>query len=104
MKTIIIKSNGDRKALNNFMQKLENYIPYAIEDAVICSRYLAQENFNTIHGELKDATLLKDFDVFIIGVVPADMELGTIPNINRANTLVCEVDEYNSAKNYIVMK
>lgn len=104
MKTIIIKSTGNRSKLMKTISKLEKYIDHNINDACVRTILMDQDNYNTVVGELKDAVLLNDFDIFLIGVVPTEMSaLDSLKSINRAHTFVCEDDEYDSAKNYVIM-
>lgn len=103
MKTIIIKNVDDRATLTKFIKKLEKYTDRQIKDAVICTRYLDADNYNTIMGELKDATSLNDYDLFIVGLVNPSMETLSLQAINKAHTLVCTTGEYDSAKNFIIM-
>jgi len=102
MKTIIVKSQGDVKELKKFIAKLEKYTDKVLPGAVICERYLDTTNYNTITGEMKDATLLNDYDLFIVGVT-VPLEVMSLQNINKARTFVCELNEYDSAKNYVIM-
>lgn len=104
MKTIIVKSNGDRKGLSKFISKLEKYTDYQIKDACVRTAYLGNDNFNTISGEMKDAVALNDFDLFICGVIEDEVKnLDSLKTINRGRTLICELSEYDSAKNYVIM-
>lgn len=104
MKTVIVKATSeDQTKLHNFVEKLERYTDRQIKDAVICTRYLNTDNYNTITGELKDATSLNDFDLFIVGSVNPTLETLSLQGINRAHTLVCTDNELDSAKNFIIM-
>lgn len=104
MKTIIIKSTGDRSKLLKTVSKLEKYIDHNINNACVRTILMDSDNYNTVVGELKDATSLNDFDVFLIGVVSTEMTaLDSIKNINRAHTFMCDDDEYDSAKNFVIM-
>lgn len=104
MKTIIVKTRGDQHELNTFIQKLAKYADRNIKDAVVCTRLLSADNYNTIVGEVKDAVALDDFDLFIIGVVNESMQdLTSIQTLNKAHTLICNVGEMDSAKNYVIM-
>lgn len=103
MKTIIVKSTGDMGELVNFVNKLEKYIDKQIEDAVVCTRYMGPDNYNGICGEIRDAVSINDFDVFIVGVTVPSMEVSSVQALNRAHTLVCDVNDISSAKNYIIM-
>ena len=48
MKTIIVKATSqDREKLITFIKKLEKYTDRQIKDAVICTRYLNTDNYNT---------------------------------------------------------
>jgi hypothetical protein len=51
---------------------------------------------------MKDATALNDYDLFIVGVT-VPLEVMSLQNINKARTFVCELNEYDSAKNYVIM-
>ena len=104
MKTIIVKStDGDRPTLTKFIKKLEKYTDRQIQNAVICTRYLDTDNYNTTMGELKDATSLDDYDLFIVGCVNPVLETLSMQAFNKAHTLVCNTNEYDSAKNFIIM-
>ena len=104
MKTIIIKTTEEKPIkLNKVISKLEKYTDRQIKDAVICSRYLSPDNFNTIYGELKDAVSLNDFDLFIIGVTQQTMDVTSLQTVNRAHTLTITDDELDSAKNFVIM-
>ena len=104
MKTIIVRSTTEnQEKLNTFVQKLEKYTDRQIKDAVICTRYLSPDNYNTVIGELKDAVNLNDYDLFIIASVKPTLEVMTLQNINRAHTLVCTDNELDSAKNFVIM-
>lgn len=104
MKTIIVKSISENKEeLHNFVQKLEKYTDRQIQDAVICTRYLDTDNYNTIMGELKDATSLNDYDLFIVACVNPTLETLSLQAVNKAHTHVCTTADYDSAKNYIIM-
>lgn len=104
MKTIIVKSTStDQDKLHKFIRRIEKYTDKQIENAVICTRYLNTENYNTITGELKDAVNLNDYDLFIIGSVNPTLETLSLQGINRAHTLVCNDTELDSAKNFIIM-
>ena len=104
MKTIIVRATSDDQTkLFNFVQKLEKYTDKQIKDAVICTRYLNTDNYNTITGELKDATSLNDYDLFIVGSVNPTLETLSLQSINRAHTLVCNDNELDSAKNFVIM-
>lgn len=104
MKTIIVKATTqDREKISRFIRRLEKYTDKQIENAVICTRYLNTDNYNTIMGELKDATSLDDFDLFIIGSVNPSLEVLSLQTINRAHTLVCEDNDLDSAKNFVIM-
>ncbi len=104
MKTIIVKATTqDREKITAFIKKLEKYADRQIKDAVICTRYLNTDNYNTITGELKDATNLDDYDLFIVGSVNPTLEVLSLQTINRAHTLVCEDNDLDSAKNFIIM-
>ncbi len=104
MKTIIVKATTqDKEKLTTFIKKLEKYTDYQIKDAVICTRYLNTDNYNTIIGELKDATSLDDYDLFIVGSINPTIEVLSLQSINRAHTLVCEDNDLDSAKNFIIM-
>lgn len=104
MKTIIVKSNGDREGLLKFISKLEKYTDFQIKDACIRTVYLGNDNFNTVAGEMKDAVNLNDYDLFLCGVVDEEVKnLDTLRTINRAHTFMCELSEYDSAKNYVIM-
>ena len=104
MKTIIVRATSDDQTkLHNFVEKLERYTDRQIKDAVICTRYLNTDNYNTITGELKDATSLNDYDLFIVGSVNPTLETLSLQSINRAHTLVCTDNELDSAKNFIIM-
>lgn len=106
MKTIIIKTTeaDNTKKLRGVINKLEKYTDRQIKDAVVCTRYMSPENANTIWGELKDATSLNDFDLFIIGVMHPYMDVANYQTVNRAHTLTITDDEYDSAKNFVIMK
>jgi len=104
MKTIIVKATTqDREKISRFIRRLEKYTDKQIENAVICTRYLNTDNYNTIMGELKDATNLDDFDLFIVGSVNPSLEVLSLQTINRAHTLVCEDTDLDSAKNFVIM-
>jgi hypothetical protein len=106
MKTIIIKNSDEtvsKSKLNNVIARLEKYTDRQIKDAVICTRYLSRENYNTVYGELKDATALNDFDLFIVGVMQPDLNITTLQTVNRAHTLTITDDDIDSAKNYVIM-
>ena len=104
MKTIFVKTNDNRAELTKFIHRLEKHADKVLNNPVICERYLDTDNYNTIMGELKDAVAIDDFDIFIIGVDSKEITtLNVLENINRAHTLTCEVDDFNSAKNFIVM-
>lgn len=106
MKTIIIKNSDEtvsKSKLNNVITRLEKYTDRQIKDAVICTRYLSRENYNTVYGELKDATALNDFDLFIVGVMQPDLDITTLQTVNRAHTLTITDDDIDSAKNYVIM-
>lgn len=104
MKTIIVKATShDTEKLFTFIKKLEKYTDRQINDAVICTRYLNTDNYNTIMGEMKDATSLDDYDLFIVGSVNPTLEVLSLQNINRAHTLVCMDNDLDSAKNFIIM-
>lgn len=104
MKTIIVRATSDDQTkLNTFVQKLEKYTDRQIKDAVICTKYLNTDNYNTIFGELKDAVALNDYDLFIVASVNPTLSVMTLENINRAHTLSCTDDELDSAKNFIIM-
>lgn len=103
MKTIIVKSQNTTHELTRFVQKLEKYTDRQIKDAVICTRYLSNENYNTIAGELKDAVNLDDYDLFIVALVNPELDVTSLQTINRAHTLVCTSDDIDSAKNYVIM-
>ena len=104
MKTIIVKStDGDRPTLTKFIKKLEKYTDRQIQNAVICTRYLDTDNYNTTMGELKDATSLDDYDLFIVGSVNPSLDVLSLQTINRARTLVCEDNDLDSAKNFVIM-
>lgn len=104
MKTIIVKATSQStEKLFTFIKKLEKYTDRQIKNAVICTRYLNTENYNTIVGELKDATNLDDFDLFIIGSVNPTLDVLSLQTINRAHTLVCEDNDIDSAKNFVIM-
>ena len=48
MKTIIVKATSqDREKLITFIKKLEKYTDRQIKDAVICTRYLNTDNYNS---------------------------------------------------------
>ena len=75
MKTIIVKATSqDREKIITFIKKLEKYTDRQIKDAVICTRYLNTDNYNTVIGELKDATSLDDYDLFIVDVNVCDFK------------------------------
>ena len=104
MKTIIVKATTqDREKFNTFIKKLEKYADKQFKDAVICTRYLNTDNYYTIMGELKDATSLDDYDLFIVGSVNPSLEVLSLQTINRAHTLVCEDNDLDSAKNFVIM-
>lgn len=104
MKTIIIRTTEEKPVkLNKVIAKLEKYTDRQIKDAVICTRYLSTDNFNTVYGELKDAVSLNDFDLFIIGVTHQTMDITSLQTVNRAHTLTITDDEIDSAKNYVIM-
>lgn len=104
MKTIIVKLNGDEKVdLTNFVNKLEKYIDKQVNEAVICTRYLGADNYNTIYGELKDAVSINDFDFFIIGVLSSVTDVTGLQALNKAHTLVCDTLDLSSAKNFVIM-
>ena len=104
MKTIIVKATSqDREKLITFIKKLEKYTDRQIKDAVICTRYLNTDNYNTVIGELKDATGLDDYDLFIVGSVNPSLDVLSLQTINRAHTLVCEDNDLDSAKNFVIM-
>lgn len=103
MKTIIVKTIDDLQKLNVFVKKIEKYTDKQIKNAVICTRYLDNDNYNTITGELKDATNLDDYDLFLVACVNPVMDTTALQSINRSHTLVCNVNEYDSAKNFIIM-
>ena len=54
-------------------------------------------------GEMKDATSLDDYDLFIVGSVNPTLEILSLQSINRAHTLVCEDNDLDSAKNFVIM-
>lgn len=104
MKTIIIKSNSSpRKELSAFIKRLEKYIDRTVENAVICTRFIDADNYYTIHGEVKDAVTIDDFDIFIIGVCHPTMDMTSVQNLNKAHTLICDIDDFDSAKNFVIM-
>ena len=104
MKTIIVKATSqDREKLITFIKKLEKYTDRQIKDAVICTRYLNTDNYNTVIGELKDATSLDDYDLFIVGSVNPTLDVTSLQAVNKAHTLVCTTNEYDSAKNFVIM-
>ena len=104
MKTIIVKATTqDREKLTTFIKKLEKYADRQIKDAVIYTRYLNTDNYNTVMGEMKDATSLDDYDLFIVGSVNPSLEVLSLQTINRAHTLVCEDNDLDSAKNFVIM-
>ena len=104
MKTIIVKATSqDREKLITFIKKLEKYTDHQIKDAVICTRYLNTDNYNTVIGELKDATSLDDYDLIIVGSVNPSLDVLSLQTINRARTLVCEDNDLDSAKNFVIM-
>ena len=104
MKTIIVKATTEKQdKINTFVHKLEKYTDRQIKDAVICTRYLNTDNYNTITGELKDAINLNDYDLFIIASVNPSLETLSLQSINRAHTLVCNDNELDSAKNFVIM-
>lgn len=104
MKTIIVKATTqDREKISRFIRRLEKYADKQIENAVICTRYLNTDNYNTIMGELKDATSLDDYDLFIVGSVNPSLEVLSLQTINRAHTLVCDDNDLDSAKNFVIM-
>jgi len=104
MKTIIVKTTSNNQSkLNDFVEKIERYTDRQIKDAVICTRYLNTDNYNTIIGELKDAVSLNDYDLFIVASVNHAIETLSLQSINRAHTLVCTDEELDSAKNFIIM-
>ncbi len=104
MKTIIIKATTNKlEKINTFVHKLEKYADKQIKNAVICTRYLNTDNYNTITGELKDAVSLNDYDLFIVASVNPSLETLSLQSINRAHTLVCNDNELDSAKNYVIM-
>ena len=104
MKTIIVKATTqDTEKLFTFIKKLEKYADHQIKDAVICTRYLNTDNYNTTMGEMKDATSLDDYDLFIVGSVNPSLEVLSLQTINRAHTLVCEDNDLDSAKNFVIM-
>lgn len=104
MKTIIVKATTTQlEKINAFVHKLEKYTDKQIKDAVICTRYLNTDNYNTITGELKDAVSLNDYDLFIVASVNPSLETLSLQSINRAHTLVCNDNELDSAKNFVIM-
>lgn len=104
MKTIIVKATTeDRQKLVNFVNRLERYSDKQFKDAVICTHYLDTDNYYTITGELKDATALNDYDLFIVASIKPTLDVLSLQNINRAHTLVCTDDELDSAKNFVIM-
>ena len=102
MKTIIVKSNNSSE-LNDFIKNLEHYADRTIKQAVVCTRYLSDDNKNTLIGELKDAQSLDDFDLFIIGTAFDDDAIAPYKAVNKASTFVCGATEIDCAKNFIVM-
>jgi len=105
MKTIIVKTLGDTHQLNDTVRRIEKCADKNIKDAVVCTRFLSKENFNTIYGEVKDAVALDDYDVFIVAVTTTDETFDTtqIQSLNKAHTLTCMANEMDSAKNYVIM-
>lgn len=103
MKTIIVKATEDSKKLNTFIKKIEKYTDRQITNAVICTRYLNTDNYNTVAGELKDAVNLDDFDLFLVACTNSDLDTTSLQSINRSHTLVCTDNEIDSAKNFIIM-
>lgn len=104
MKTIIVTAiTNDRPEMTKFIKKLEKYASCQIESAVICTRYFDTDNYNTIIGEMKDATNLNDYDLFIVGSVNPNLDVTSLQTVNKAHTLVCTTSEYDSAKNFVIM-
>lgn len=103
MKTIIINfENSERSEMFSFVKRLENFCVRSIKNAVICTRLLDTDNFNTICGELKDAETLDDFDIFIIAIMTPLITDGSIHMKNKAKSCVCNVHELEVAKNFIL--
>lgn len=104
MKTIIVNAiDNTVQELSEFMSKLEKYTDSQFENAVIRSVYLGNDNINTVYGELKDAVKLNDFDLFIIGLTEEIPNIDIFKTINRGHTHICDISNYDAAKNFIIM-
>lgn len=102
MKTIIIEAQEKSKDLTNFIQRIEHYADRTIKGAVVCTRLLDANTYNTVCGELRDAENLDDFDLFIIGICCPQIKADSVHMKNRTKCLSCTLDDIEQAKNFIV--
>jgi len=105
MKTIIIKATEEtNKTLYDVVHKLEKFTDKQIENAVICTRYCDDTNYSIVCAEMKEATKINDFDLFIVGVKFGYYDLDALKLANKVRTLTIDDDDYDSAKNYVLMR
>ncbi|WQJ53693.1 MAG: hypothetical protein [Wendovervirus sonii] len=105
MKTIIVTSTDEEsRKMYDTVHKIEKYTDKQIKDAVICTRYCDRSNYSIVCAEMKEATKINDFDLFLVGIPYGFCEVETLKTINKARTLTIEDTDIDSARNYILMQ
>jgi len=105
MKTIIITATEENnKKMYDTVHKLEKYTDKQIENAVICTRYCDRTNYSVVCAEMKEATKINDYDLFIVGATYGFVDMETLKSANKARTLTIDDCDIDSAKNYVLMR